>query len=177
MEDAFCLINQKYEILHNRLSLERQDEKLLKKIKKIVKESIDDIGDVVDIVFRPFGETTKWIIDTFCIDKGNVYISDNSTTDKLYRDKRIIKPFQVDYSKSVIINTSFNWRQDICLELKQKEANYIDIYERLEKEGINLNTNIEEYRITTHTIPNYFWLKWNNNKNENIDCDFEKKDS
>lgn len=153
-----------YKQLHNLLADYNQEQKLVDSIRKSINELIQDIPDGKEIILRPCGETSKWLIDTFNF--GNHKVSCFDAKSVLKGNYNIKVYSEYDFDDGIVVNTSYNWRRQIVDELKSNGVKYKDLYDYFEKNDVFLNSNPEEYKVTTHAIPNYYYQQWKNDRSE-----------
>lgn len=157
-----------YKKLHDFMADYDQEQNFIDKIRDSINELICDIPQDKEIVLRPYGATSKWLIDSF--DFGNHKVSCFDPQIDTKDDNNIKLYSEYSFGNDVfVVNTSYNWRTEIVSEFIEKKINYKDLFAYFEKNNIYLNTNPEEYKKTTHAIPNYFYCQWKkNNTEENL---------
>lgn len=132
------------------------------RIHRIVQEMIDRIPDETRVAIRPAGAETKTMLELFDFSKKNVV----GLLDQKYCGEEVCgyPCFIMDelptkaYDRVMIF--SFVFRQEIKKDLERRSIPYIDIYDELEKQGIQLSLPCNYYASNFHGIVNYYYLRY-----------------
>lgn len=155
-----------YKSLHDILAGFNQEEKFLHNIRKTINNIIEEIPVEKEIILRPYGTTTKWLVNEFDFGQHRVSCFDKNKDNAMNLGVKIYNEYSFEIKEAIIINTSFKYRKEIVNELKKEKVKYIDLFDCFEKNNLYLKSNPEEYRMTTHAIPNYYYMRWKNDKSE-----------
>ena len=154
-----------YRQLHDCLSKECQEKKFIKNIEESIYDLIKVLPKNKKIILRPYGATTRWLIEKFELGKFDVACYDPKYLNGDAKELSFIADAERE-ENAIFVNTSYNYREQITYQLSKSGKDFLDLYCFFEKRDIFLRTNPEEYRETTHAIPNYFYCKWYENKNK-----------
>ena len=135
-------------------------------IHRIIQGAIDQIPDNDRVAIRPAGGDTEKLLRLYDFSKKNIIgIVDRED----YGDDFCGYPcFTTDFfsteSCDRVIVSSFYYRQAIKEELEGLHIPYIDIYDELEKQGIQLQLPYPDYERDANLRVNYFYLRWLHSK-------------
>lgn len=158
MEDLFEL----YRELRSLLGEKDLGVELRQQIHCIIQEAIDQIPGETGIAIRPAGEDTKKLLKSYDFSKKKIVgiVSPHSHGDDFCGYPCFTMDSFSSISCDCVIISSFYFRQEIKEELETHNIPYIDIYNELEKRGIQLCIPYHLYEAFPQLIVNVFYLRF-----------------
>lgn len=134
----------------------------LQQIHCIIQETIDQIPDETRIAIRPAGKTTKKLLESYDFSGKNIVgiVHRSNHGDDFCGFPCFTTDFLSDKLCDCVIISSFHYRQEIKEELEALHIPYVDIYNELEKRGVQLYVAYHFYEQCPQLIVNYFYLRY-----------------
>lgn len=131
-------------------------------IHRIIQETIDRIPDGARIAIRPAGSDTRKMLELYDFSKKNI----SGIVDQKYHGEDYCgypcyttDSFSIELCDCVIISSQL-YRQAIKDELETLHIPYIDFYDELEKQEIQLPLPYYNYELYPQLAINYFYLRY-----------------